>query len=217
MRTAAVSSTIEKSFAPEKIIVSVNVRTTDEDRHRAIEKSNAAVKTVHEKLQEQGFGSHCLKDSRFAVRPNTETLYEKSGDYYYRAKEEVIGYECCTRKTMEVGIQPDTLTKIWEALTSCGDEVTYSISYALNDEKAAEKALLKDAVIDAKNRAEAMALADGCVLGKLMVVRNRGTRGFTRNYESCDIRGFAASAPIFNPDSIEVECEVHAEWELLEG
>ena len=110
------------------------------------------------------------------------------------------------------------IEKIWQALSSCGDGVTFSMEYSIANKDALKNTLSSNAIVTCREKADFLARAAG--------VKVVGLQNAHYEYESIDFGESLGAryaretidvndvAPIFNPLEIKINCYVSTTWDI---
>ena len=131
----------------------------------------------------------------------------------------IDGYEYGSWGTVKVERERYDVGAIWRAFSECGTSASLGLSFELSDERAAEEALIGDAVSQARRSADALARAAGMLLGGVNGMR------YQRAGDAFNPVGFDAlppsgcpvdfdDQPDFDPEPVEIECHVDVDWLL---
>jgi uncharacterized protein YggE len=218
-RIVSVGSTITKSFEADELSVEVTISGRRDTRSKCTSSYNSILRQVRDALNEAGVPEDLVRNSDFKVSPHVEQLYlkEEDEDRYYRASHRIDGYEFEATVNVKVKAEAHLASPIWVALCSCDEGVSFDFDYELSDRSSRRDELLQEAILEARERAGALAAATAAKLGSIISIKYQYDGGYGRSsYTASSIRlGARESAPEFKPEAIEVECSVDTQWELV--
>lgn len=165
-RTITVKGTGKLKVAPDRIEVSMTLRSKDKDYAAAMEASVKQQDRLRRALGEIGFAPEDLKTNNFNVRTEYESERDKNGMF----RQVFAGYVCEHTLGLRFPFDTDRLSKVLAALSECLAEPELYISFTVKDKDALSDALLKSAAENARSRAEVLASASGVELGRLMTI-----------------------------------------------
>lgn len=151
----------EIRVSPDLAVVNMNVKTTDMDFNRAVQKLNEKTDHLYKKLQSSGFRKDEIKTSQLNVQENGQW---RDGNY--------IDSGFVATQNIELGFKRDhaRMARLMEAFSEeKGAEALFHFGFALSDEaeQKAKDELVGKAIQDARNKATLIARASGVKLGKV--------------------------------------------------
>ena len=225
-RVIVIDALSEREFEPDLFTLAIGFHGEHSEKKSCIEAYNADFAKVKTALENAGIQPDEIKNSEFRVTTHYDWLYEKADDrhdYYRRVSRLVNGYEYNGDCTVEHEVDPDLLKRIWAALQEIEGDFSVGIDYRLARPDECEKTILREAVAEARARAETLASAAGTKLGDVVTINHRfdnassfgasGLKRATRLAPDGDF-GSPPCAPEFNPRALEVSCSVSVAWAL---
>ena len=218
-RTITVKGIGKLKVAPDRIEVSMTLRSKNKEYAAAMEESVKQQDRLRRALQEIGFAPEDLKTNNFNVRTEYESERDKNGMY----RQVFAGYVCEHTLGLRFPFDTDRLSKVLTALSECLAEPELYISFTVKDKDALSDALLRNAAANAKQRALLLAEASGMELGRLMTIDYSWgnpnfvspTRVFTNAKMAC--RGAAEEAMDMDISAEDIELTEDATfvWEIV--
>ena len=140
--------------------------------------------------------------------------------YAHRAGKKGIidGYDYSCWGTLRIPRENYDIHAIWQALSDSKLHASLRLTFELDDERSAEDALIDKAVARARHSAETLAHAAGMELGGVCEIRYQSGGGpFLRMCSDFAAPSSASDdGPEFEPEPIDIECHVDADWWLVE-
>ncbi len=164
VRTITVSGEGRASAPPDMAVISIGVRSQGETAAAALRQNSAAMKATIDKLKKLGVADKDIQTSGLSVNPRYN--YEKN-----RSQPEIIGYEASNNVTVRLRDLDDAGAVIDEAVQSGANNLG-GISFTFADPKPLYAEARKDAVKEAKAKADLLTDAAGVDLGQLITIRD---------------------------------------------
>lgn len=220
-RVVSVRSEVKRDVDPDVARVRVSLEGGCPTREACVREHNARLEAIRSALRAAGFDANELQSGRFEVSARREDLYDKVDDRYYRRSWRTYGFGYHSSLSLNLGAPFDLMEGAWGAITSADATASVSVSYDISDEETVRESLMEDAVRRGRKKAETLARAAGMRLGAPLVI-SYGVDG-TGSSARFVMDGIPAPTgasmgedfPDFNPESIEVECSVEMQWEML--
>ena len=152
--------------APDIAVVTIGVSTRDETASAALSANSADVAKVLDAIRGEGVADKDIGTSGFSIYP----VYEQPKDGEPQTQPpKVVGYQ--VSNDVRVTIRDITTSGgILDKVVSAGANQVNGISFDVADRKTPGEAALKDAIADAKRKAEIMAEAAGVKLVRVLSV-----------------------------------------------
>ena len=218
-RTIDVSTNLSTQVAPDTIDVDITVQGTSKIREDCTAKYNVLLQTIKDALEKNGLPASILKNNNYSVSGHEENRYKKDDDGdYYVAEKKFLGYDFRAELSIEEQLEEDLVEKIWKALSSCGDEVTFSIEFSIAHNDTIKDNLSVNAIVACHQKANLLAKAAGAkVVGLKHVNYDFNRRELA--YKARDHRAFYDSdcgnqVPTFDSSDIDICCYVSTTWEI---
>ena len=218
-RTIDVSTNLSTQVAPDTINVDITIQGTSKTREECTVRYNALLQTMKDALEQNELSASILKNNRYSVSAHEIKQYQKEKwEHYYVAHTIVEGFDFCAELSIEEQFETDLVEKIWRALSSCGDEVTFSVEFAIENEKPIKSKLSTDAITVCRQQANLLAKAAGAeVIGLKNATYDFREKDFI--YSACACSAYESfenesKVPTFDPSDIDVNCSVKTSWDI---
>ena len=218
-RTIDVSTNLSTQVPPDTIDVDITIRGTSKIREDCTAKYNVLLQTVKDALEKNGLPASILKNNNYSVSGHEENRYKKDdeGDYYV-AEKKLLGYDFHAKLSIKQHLEEDLVEKIWKALSSCGDEVTFSVEFSIAHNDTIKDNLSVDAIVACHQKANLLAKA---ARAKVVGLKH-ADYDFNRRelaYKARDHMAFYDSdcgnqVPTFDSSDIDICCYVSTSWEI---
>jgi len=161
-RTIDVSTNMSMQVPPDTINVDITIQGTSKTREECTVRYNALLQTMKDALQKNGLPASILKNNKYSVSSHLVNRYKKDGEGdYYVAEKKIKGYIFRANLSIEERLEKDLVEKIWKALITCGDEVTFSVEFSIAHNATIKDKLSVDAIIACHQKANLLAKAAG--------------------------------------------------------
>ena len=218
-RTIDVSTKLSTQVPPDTINVDITIRGTSKIRENCTAKYNTLLQTIKDALEKNGLPASILKNNNYSVSGHEVNRYKKDdeGDYYV-AEKKFLGYDFRAKLSIKQQLEEDLVEKIWKALSSCGDEVTFSVEFSIAHNNTIKDNLSVDAIVACHQKANLLAkAADAKVIGLKHADYDFERGGLT--YSACACSAFDKSdrrnqVPAFDPSEIDIYCYVETSWDI---
>jgi uncharacterized protein len=163
MITVTGTGTVEA--APDIATLTIGVTTQGDTAAAALSANTAALEAVMARLVSAGVAPRDMQTSNLSLNPNW-TGYDSSAPT-------ISGYVAANMLTIRVR-QLDTLGAVLDAAVADGANTLNGLTFGLADPAPALDAARKEAVADARARAELLAEAAGVKLGRIVSISEAG-------------------------------------------
>jgi uncharacterized protein YggE len=184
-RTIRVKGTGKLKAAPDRIEISLTLRTKNKVYRDAMEDASKQLSGLREALLPAGFAEEDLKTTGFFVRAEYEGMRDRNGEY----RQVFAGYVCEHMLLLRFPFDTDRLSRTLSSIASCLAEPEMNISFTVSDRDSLADGVLKSAVADARQKAQALAEASGVTLGRVLSVNHGAPQ---HNFASPTAYGFSA-------------------------
>jgi uncharacterized protein YggE len=168
MRTIIVTGVGEASAAPDMAVLNLGVDADGETAAEALQKNSAQMDATIKSLRDAGVDKKDIQTSGL----NVSAKYDYSRD---NAPPRLVGYQASNRVSVNLR-NLDKAGAVIDKAVSVGANRLDSISFAFNDPKPITNAARKDAVADARSKAELYADAAGVKLGQVIQISDSFTQ-----------------------------------------
>ncbi len=159
--TITVSGSARVEAEPDLAQLRVGVETRGPAAERALRENSAATQAVIDRLAAAGVAARDIQTSGFAVRP----LFDRRDDVAETRGFAVVNAVEATIRDL------DGLGEVLDGLIADGANRIDGLSFGLSDPSASEDTARRDAVADARRKAETIAEAAGLALGPIVEIR----------------------------------------------
>lgn len=218
-RTIDVSTNLSTQVPPDTIEFKIDITGICDIRDNCTTKYNTIFEAMKKALEQNGLSSSILKNKEYSISPREVREYtKKDSDRYFLAHTIIEGYNFHASLLITQPLKDGLIEKIWQALSSCGDGVTFSMEYSIANKDALKNTLSSNAIVTCREKADILARAAG--------VKVVGLQNAHYEYESIDFGESLGAryaretidvndvAPIFNPLEIKISCYVSTTWEI---
>lgn len=218
-RTIDVSTKLSTQVPPDTIDVDITIRGTSKIREDCTAKYNVLLQTVKDALEKNGLPASILKNNNYSVSGHEENRYKKDGEGdYYVAEKKLLGYDFHAKLSIKQHLEEDLVEKIWKALSSCGDKVTFSVEFSIAHNDTIKDNLSVDAIVICRQKANLLAHAAGAkVVGLKHADYDFDRRELmykARNHSVFYDSDFENQVPTFDSSDIDIYCYVDTTWEI---
>lgn len=193
------------SVAPDIASIRGGVTTQGKTAREASEANSKDMQAVIAALKEAGVAERDIQTTRLSIYPQMDP--NKSG------KARIVGFQA----TNQVNVRLHDLTKIAAALDqmiAAGANEISGISFSVADPSKALDTARKDAVVDARRKAEIYAQAAGVRLGRAVQIQEEGT-AVPFQPRSMAMRAAAPSSVPVSPGEEMLRVNVSISFELM--
>lgn len=167
LRTITVTGSGEVQAEPDMAVLSIGARNTAPTARAAMDLTAAAVSAVTARLTDAGIESRDMQTGQISLNPVWD--HRSSSDNGPR----VTGFEAAITLTVRVG-DLSALGGVLDAAVSDGANALGGLSFAVSDPAALLSQARRQAVADARAKAEEMAAAAGVTLGPVQTISEQG-------------------------------------------
>jgi uncharacterized protein len=167
LRSISISGHGEVRVVPDLAVVSIGVTTQANTAREALDGNTKSMKLLLDTLKKAGIETRDMATSNFSVGPRL--------DYGNNTGQpaKVVGYDVNNMVTITVR-KIDDLGELLDVAVSTGSNTINGISFSVSKPDAMLTEARKEAVADARSKAETYAAAGGFKLGNIITI-NEGT------------------------------------------
>lgn len=201
-----VSSQEEVKVAPDIAEIVYSVYSQASDTQTCQTQNETDLKNVLAVLKQQGVADTSVQTSAFGMNP----IYD------WNSGKTITGYEMTTQVTVS-GISMENVGKILSASVNAGINSIQSVTYKSSKYDETYQAALAKAIDAAKVKAQAMAQAGGCKLGRIVNIEENGSDPTPRYtaYKAAGGANEAASSDMqAMPGEISIEASVNVAFAI---
>lgn len=212
-RTITVSGTGTASASPDMATIRSGVTTTAATAKEALAANNVAMEGIMKVLISRNINVKDIQTSDFGVYPEYDR--PAPGQRGNARTNEIIGYRVTNTVSVKVRNLP-RLGEILDALVQAGSNQINGIMFGISDPKAIMDDARRDAVDDARGRAELYAMATGVKVGKVLSISEQSIRPPQPMFGArIAMAEMASSVPVATGEQ-EVSASVNVMYELLD-
>jgi uncharacterized protein YggE len=193
------------SVVPDIALIRGGVTTQGKTAREASDANSKDMQAVIAALKEAGVAERDIQTTRLSIYPQMDP--NKSG------KARIVGFQA----TNQVNVRLHDLTKIAAALDqmiAAGANEISGISFSVTDPSKALDTARKDAVVDARRKAEIYSQAAGVRLGRAVQIQEEGT-AVPFQPRSMAMRAAAPSSVPVSPGEEMLRVNVSISFELM--
>lgn len=161
-RIITVKGTGTASAKPDQVILKMNLKTSHNDYPKCMKLADTRCSILQSALKKTGFSAEEIKTADFRIKQ----------DYHYGKNHEKImdDWQCFHSLKVEFPLDIPRLKQILGSIASCGVQMEFSLDFTVSDGNALQKAMLANAAVDARQKAEILCSASGVKLGNLLEI-----------------------------------------------
>lgn len=201
------------SAPPDCIEIDMGLEAKEFSYEETINLAAKQLEQLRESIVKEGFKKKDIKTVKFDI----DTEYKRDKDKNDNYETIFDGYLCSQILYIEFEADSIKLGRILKELSSCEAKPEFSIKYKLKDDKKMKHLLLKNAIADAREKAEIIAEAAGVVLGEILRIDYDWSQVRFVNEEYCLGDRICEASPEsmdIQPRDIEGSDYVSVVWEI---
>ena len=148
------------SLKPDTIVVKFTSSAVYDDYAEAIAMASEATKDLKAVIAKAGVDSELLKTTNLDVSPEYDTWYDDKNHRH----EKFIGYKYTHNSKIKIDNDNKILGRLLYEVSASPLDVRFDISYTVKDMEKSKNDLLREAIKDAKEKAEILSEAAGVKL-----------------------------------------------------
>lgn len=205
------------SLHPDTIVVKFRSSAVYNDYAETIAMASKATKDLKALIAKAGIDGELLKTRNLDISPKHETYYDNKDHRH----ERFVGYEYNHSSQIKIDNDNKILGRLLYKVSTSPLDVNFDISYTVKDIEKAKNDLLREAVKDAKMKAEVLSEAAGVKLKEIREIDY--SWGEFEIYSrplsigACEYRSAEPSDSFdidIDADDIEVSDTVTVDWEV---
>lgn len=181
----------ETALAPDMAILTLTVLREGDTARAALDASNQAMEEVLQAMREEGVGERDLQTSGFSIQPRYTQPQEDRPEEGPR----ITGYEVANTLTVRLR-DLDKLGTVLDRAVSLGVNRGGDIQFINDDPDKALADARREAVEDARARAETLAEAAGVSLGRVLRIDETASPGMPMPMARMEANSYAADAGV---------------------
>lgn len=165
-RSISVKGIGKVSAKPNFAVLSLKLEGKDKDYDKAMEVSATQLSQLNESLVSIGFETNAVKTTNFSVHADYDQLRDEKGNYQRIFR----GFLCSHQLKLSFDFEAKRLAQTLAAVSKCLANPELSVAFTVKDPAAINEALLREAAMNARKKAELLCDASGEKLGKLLTI-----------------------------------------------
>ncbi|MFW5994142.1 MAG: SIMPL domain-containing protein [Halanaerobiaceae bacterium] len=200
------------SAPPDWIVIDLDLMAEEMKYSDTLNSAARQLDQLRQSLYSVDFAKEDIKTKRFYV-DTVYSSYKDENDNYHRVFE---GYKARHDLYIAFDFDNDRLEKIINALTNSAANPEFSLDYTIKDKVAVKNQLLKNAVSDARKKAEILVEAAGVKLGEVLRVDYDWTEvRFSHDYSISREHSMMLSESLdFVPEEVKASDNVTVVWAI---
>lgn len=212
-RTISVSGQGKAGTPPDMATIRTGVVTQAATAREALAANNRAMEKVMSVLKQRNIAGKDIQTSGFSVYP--EYARQSGSQRGGPRKNEITGYRVTNNVSVKVRNLP-RLGEILDGLVQAGSNQLSGVAFGLSDPRAITNDARKDAIDDARARAELYAQATGVKVGKVISISEQAIQPPRPMFQSrMAMSAMAESVPIATGEQ-EVTATINVMYELVD-
>jgi uncharacterized protein YggE len=164
----SVTGRAEVLVEPDQAIIQLGVRAEAGTAREAQSEINRTIEKILKSLEALGINANQIQTSELSLQP----VYADARNRTYAGEPRTVGYSASYTLSVKTEELSEISSVIDQALEAGANQLR-GVRFGLKDEEKARRDALREAVADARKRAEVMAKASGTqLLGILTIIEN---------------------------------------------
>ncbi|KKT94526.1 MAG: outer membrane protein [Candidatus Collierbacteria bacterium GW2011_GWA1_45_15] len=206
-RTVTVTGYAESKEKNQIANYSAGVNAVKDSKDEAVKEVNDKIKAITEAVKDFGVDPSDIQTQSMSV-------YQRQESYYDNGVQKSKPGQWDVNNTITVTLRNvNRASAMADLLTKSGATNVYGPNFQLDTSKKAEDSLMTEAIADAKIKAEAMAVASGTGLDKVISVSEGSAGGVSYPLYAMDGRGGGGGVAV-EPGSTKISKTVTVVWSL---
>jgi len=165
-RTITVKGVGKVSARPDYVILTMNLKAKDKEYDKAMEIAAKQLEQLNTSLTAIGFEKESVKTTNFNVNTDYNNYKDEQGNY----QQVLDGFVCRHQLKLAFDFDMKRLSQTLAAIVDCLAHPELNIAFTVKDTTAVNDALLREAAINAKKKAELLCGISGVTLGQLVAI-----------------------------------------------
>ena len=208
-RTIRVSGEAQLKLRPDTAILALCLEGVGRRYQDAADQADSRLRDLQQLAEREGFACADLKTEHFRIE----------GRYVYRkhrdGKNEYVqdGYRYCHRLNLRFPLDQEKLARLLQALSEAEPAPEVNVRYTVEDQEAARRELLTQAVADARQKAQVLSTAAGAELGQVLTIADEDS---SYDFYNAPVMGVCRDASMAPAGAqMELETTVSITWALV--
>lgn len=211
-RTITVSGQGNAATPPDMATIRSGVTTIAKTAKEALDANSAAMEQIIKTLKARNIENKDIQTSGFSVNP--EYRRQQPGQRGGQRTNEIVGYRVSNNVGVKVRKLP-RLGEILDALVQAGSNQISGVSFSIANPDAITNKARRNAIDDARARAELYAEATGVRVGKVVSISEQSIRAPQPRFERMAMMRSDAGVPIAAGEQ-QVSASINVMYELLD-
>lgn len=165
-RTITVKGIGKVSARPDYVMLFMKLEAKDKEYNKAMDIATEQLSGLNGTLASIGFEKDAVKTTNFNVHTDYDSYKDKQGNY----QRVFSGFVCSHQLKLSFDFDMKRLSQALAAIAHCLAQPELSITFTVKDPTAVNEALLREATVNAKKKAELLCEAFGIKLGQLLTI-----------------------------------------------
>lgn len=165
-RTITVKGVGSVSVKPDQVVLTLSLKAKDLDYDKVMAMASEQLVQLDQAIVEIGFEKESLKTTSFNVTTSYEHVKVKSDNY----KNVFNGYVVAHRLKLAFDFETQHLAKVLSAIGACPSQPEINIAFTVKNPSDVHELLLRDAVKNARKKAEILSDELDVQIGQLLTV-----------------------------------------------
>lgn len=154
------------SARPDYVILTMKLEAKDRKYDKMMEMAAKQLEQLNASLAEIGFEKESVKTTNFNVDTDYDSYKDKLGNF----QRVFSGFVCRHNLKLSFDFDMKRLSQALAAIATCLSQPELRVAFTVKDATAVNDALLREATINAKKKAELLCEASGVTLGQLLTI-----------------------------------------------
>ena len=172
--TLSISAQATLKREPDIAFISAGVQEEGETATAAMEAQARSMTGVFDALEKAGVAKKDMQTSNFSLWPRYTYVETKLKDGSSRGEQKLIGYAASNELTVKVR-DLDNLGKMLDSLVKAGGNTFNGLTFALDDDTEVRDEARREAMADARARADLYAKAAGLRVLRIVTINEGGS------------------------------------------
>lgn len=216
-RTITVKGIGKVSACSDYVILKMRLEAKDKQYDKVMDTATKQLAELKQSLLSIGFEKNAVKTTNFKVYTDYDS-YKDEHDHYQRV---FTGFVCCHQLKLAFDFDLKRLSQVLVTIASCPTHLELDIVFTVKNPTEINDALLREAAINAKKKAELLCEASGVKLGQLLIIDYNWDElnVYSDTKYKFDERSFRELSAIpsmdIEPDNIDVQDTATFVWKIV--
>lgn len=215
-RVITVTGKSEVQLRPDVARVTVEVRSLHPSYAEAYQVAEVNLKELGKVMEDCGLDKSLPKTGYFNIARKMQSQFD---EYHNYIGEKMVGYELQQDIRIDLIMDNALITQVIRGVGAQMKDVEVAVAFTTKDSQAQQLELLENAVRDARAKAECMAAAAGCKLGKVQTINYNDQPVMlyaqARKMSAANDMLFCTAESLdITPEDVKVSAQVAVVWEI---